>query len=444
MYTIIDIETTGNGLKGNRITEISIFKFDGLRILEEFTSLVNPECEIPYFITGLTGIDAEMVAKAPTFGSIAQRILDITEDCVFVAHSVNFDFGVIREEFKRLQINFHRKKLCTVRLSRKLLPGFKSYSLGKLCNSLEIPLRDRHRARGDAHATLLLFQRLLKAKNGKAIIDQHLNQRSREATLPPLLPKEQVNGLPSQPGIYYFKNTKGEIIYIGKAIDIKKRVLGHFYDKSDHETTLCREIAAVDYELSGSELIALLMESDAIKKHYPKFNRAQKKTIKQFAIFTYEDRKGVMHLAISPLKTAPNPVRIFNTVSMARNALELICNTYSLCPKYCGLMPKANTCQPFVATKCEGICTNKEAIERYNTKVERAILATAPKKELQIIEKEGRHSKERGVVLIRNGTYYGFGFIAKDQQITCQEDLELFIQQKNNTVDTERILRGYL
>src|SRR5690606_18283717 len=147
MYTIVDIETTGNGIQGNKITEISIFKFDGREIVDEFTSLVNPECEIPYFITRLTGIDDDMVRSAPKFCDIAQKILEITEGAVFIAHSVNFDYNVIRNEFRSIGSNFVKKKLCTVRLARKLIPGLNSYSLGKLCSSLEIPLTDRHRAK---------------------------------------------------------------------------------------------------------------------------------------------------------------------------------------------------------------------------------------------------------------------------------------------------------
>lgn len=223
MYTIVDIETTGNGIQGNKITEISIFKFDGDQIIDEFTSLVNPECEIPYFITRLTGIDGNMVRKAPKIGDIAHKILEITEDAIFVAHSVNFDYNVIKEEFKTLGLSFVKKKLCTVRLARKLVPGLNSYSLGKLCTSLNIPLIDRHRARGDAHATVLLFQKLLKQEGAPKTIQAFLNARSQEATLPPALPKNIFDRLPVKPGVYFFKNQKGEIIYVGKANNLQKK-----------------------------------------------------------------------------------------------------------------------------------------------------------------------------------------------------------------------------
>ena len=166
MYTIIDVETTG---QGNKITEISVFKYDGKQIIDEFTSLVNPEALIPNYITALTGIDDSMVINAPTFSEIAQDVLAITKDTIFVAHSVNFDYNVIRNEFKAIGIDFRRPKLCTVRLSRKLIPGHRSYSLGKICNTLNIDINGRHRAHGDAEATVVLFEILLSKKDSEKV-----------------------------------------------------------------------------------------------------------------------------------------------------------------------------------------------------------------------------------------------------------------------------------
>ena len=269
-YSIVDIETTG----GDKITEISILIFDGEKVVDEFTSLVNPECSIPKYITSLTGIDDRMVRPAPKFYEIAKKILEITENTIFVAHSVNFDYNILQKEFKSLGARFQRKKLCTVRLSRKILPGLPSYSLGKLCTSLSIPLSNRHRAKGDADATVLLFG-LLLARDTSDVIGSSLHPRSREATLPPLLPKDVIDNLPEREGVYYFRNSDNEVLYIGKAINIKKRVLSHFYDKSKREINLCLATVNITYTETGSELLALLLESAEIKKQFPKFNRAQ-------------------------------------------------------------------------------------------------------------------------------------------------------------------------
>ena len=154
MYSVVDIETTGNGYKGQKITEISVLVFDGKKIINEFTSLVNPEQNIPAFITNLTGITDVMVRSAPKFYEIAKKVEEITKDTVFVAHNVNFDYNIIRDEFKSLGFDFKRKKLCTVRLSRKIIPGLSSYSLGNICSAEGIEIAARHRAKGDAEATV--------------------------------------------------------------------------------------------------------------------------------------------------------------------------------------------------------------------------------------------------------------------------------------------------
>ncbi len=322
MYCIVDIETTGNGIKGNKITEISIFKYDGTKILEEFTSLVNPQCAIPSFITGLTGIDNNLVRNAPTIEEIAPKILSFTDGTIFVAHSVNFDYNVIKNEFKELGLSFVRKKLCTVRLSRTVFPGYRSYSLGKLCTTLSIPLENRHRARGDAHATVLLFQKILNTPNIEETVIKFLNARSQEATLPPSLPKAQYEKLPDKTGIYFFKNVKGEVIYAGKAKNIKKRVLGHFYDKSEKEIQMCRVTEQIDYKLAGNELVAFLMESSAIKHYFPLYNRAQKRKIPAYAIFHYEDRDGILHLAFNKVKNVPQPLTTLYSITECREFLR--------------------------------------------------------------------------------------------------------------------------
>ncbi|OQD42156.1 DNA polymerase III subunit epsilon [Croceivirga radicis] len=444
MYTIIDVETTGNGLKGNKITEISIFKFDGSAIVEEFTSLVNPEQPIPQYITALTGIDDQMVAHAPTFSEIAEDILRITQDAIFVAHAVNFDYGVIKEEFKQTNTNFVRKKLCTVRLSRKLIPGLNSYSLGKLCTSLNIPLKNRHRARGDAHATVLLFKMLLAKKQSDTVIKSFLNSRSQEATLPPLLDRKTVDNLPNQPGIYYFLDRTNKIIYVGKAKQLKKRVLGHFYDKSEHEIQLCKEIAHVEFELSGSELLALLMESAAIKKHFPKFNRAQKKVIKQYGIFSYEDRNGIKHLAFGALKQIPNAFTTVNNPTESRLLLEEICKQFQLCPKYCQLRNGTLNCDEIPYTHCKGICNNNEEIQAYNLRVDSAINFLKERRQTLLLSLPGRTAEENAFIYMNQGHYKGYGFVSRETTVNSEMDLEAFLIPQPNTVEARQIINAHL
>lgn len=443
MYCIVDIETTGNSIKGNKITEISIFKYDGYEIVDEFTSLVDPECEIPYFITRLTGIDNDTVRNAPTIDAIADTILQITEASIFVAHSVNFDYNIIKNELRNIGRDFIRKKLCTVRLSRKLIPGYHSYSLGKLCSALGIPLTDRHRARGDAHATTLLFEKLLRTDGADNVFKTFLSARSQEATLPAGLPREVFDKIPTKPGIYYFKDSKGKIIYVGKATNLKKRVLGHFYDKSTKEVCLCAETADIDFELSGSELVALLMESAAIKHHYPVYNRAQKKRIQPYGIFAYENRSGILHLAFNKLKMAPNAMATFYNPTDCRLYLEQICGRFGLCPKYCHLQENVKTCSHFRMASCEGICRDTENLSDYNAKVTTAIAYIGSEKEDFIIKEKGRHVEEDAFVLVRNNVYSGYGFIDKTSALQSYADLETFFIPQRNTVETESIIKSY-
>ncbi|MEJ2163377.1 MAG: exonuclease domain-containing protein, partial [Robiginitalea sp.] len=424
MYTIVDIETTGNGIHGNRITEIALFNIEENSITDSFSSLVNPECEIPAFITGLTGITTAMVRQAPLFKELAPRIQEFTEGRIFIAHSVNFDYPIVQHEFRRCGLEFSRKKLCTVRLSRKVFPGLRSYSLGKLCSSLNIPLQDRHRAAGDARATALLFQRILERNEGPSIIEDFLNARSQEATLPPHLPKTSFLRLPPTPGIYFFRSRKGEILYVGKANNLKKRVLGHFYDISERELQLCRETAEIDFERSGSEVLALLMEAAAIKKYFPPFNRAQKNIRPTYGLFSYRDQTGIQHLAINRVRRGQQSRKVFYNQTNARLFLEELCTDFGLCAKYCHLQPGATECNHFRVPECGGICRGKEEPVVYNQRVRTALDSLREAPSHQLIREKGREHGEQALVWIENGVYRGYGFIPGEQEVNNLSDLE--------------------
>lgn len=440
-YTIIDVETTG---QSNRITEISIFKYDGNTVVDEFTTLINPDTFIPTHITALTGIDNGLVANAPRFEEVAQDILSITEDTIFVAHNVNFDYNVISGEFKRIGMAFTRKKLCTVRLSRRLLPGHRSYSLGKLCKSLDIQLVDRHRARGDAEATVVLFELLLKQPTASDVFKEFLNKKSREATLPPNLPKETFEALPNAAGIYYFKDKKGKIIYVGKAKNIQKRVLSHFYSKTKKSLEMVRETGDIDFEESGSELIALLMEDAAIKHHFPIYNKVAKRTIQSYAVFSYKDRKGILHIASNKARLAPNPIITFFSVTDLRAYVEKVCAVYNLCPKYCHLQEAVSECSHFRITTCNGVCKDEESVETYNNRVLEAIHEMSNQKTDCIVKEKGRHANEEAFVMIKDGEYVGYGFIDKEVSILHTDDLEAYLIPQKNNVDIQKILRPIL
>lgn len=445
MYAIVDIETTGNGYKGQKITEISIFVFDGKKIVNEFTSLVNPEQNIPPFITNLTGITNAMLRHAPKFYEIAKKVQEITAETIFVAHNVNFDYNIIKDEFKNLGFDFKRKKLCTVRLSRKIIPGLSSYSLGNICADENIPINGRHRAKGDAEATTELFRRLIE-RDDNFIINSFLNSRSREATLPPLLDKRVVDNLPETFGVYYFKNSAKEIIYVGKANNIKQRVISHFYDKKKKEREMCLEIAHISYSETGSELLALLLESSEIKNQYPKYNRAQKNKKEAFGLFSYEDQKGIIHLAFNRIKIAPNPIHSFYSLAECRNFIEKLCVEFNLCPKYCHLQTNIGRCFHHQIKECKGICSDLETAKNYNERVLKAINSIGLALENIVIKENGRFENEIGFALILGGTYQGFGYIDKalDSELINAEDYQLYVQPKRDNRDVQKILTAYL
>jgi DNA polymerase-3 subunit epsilon len=276
-YVIVDIETTGGSPKNSKITEIAMYKHDGIQIIDEYSTLINPEMNIPPFIVKLTGISDGMVSSAPKFFEIAKNIIDFSEGCIFVAHNVGFDYGILREEFKSLGYDYRRPHLCTVRTSRYILPGMESYSLGKLSNTLGIEINGRHRAGGDALATAHLFTLLFEKdpSNLQTFIQQEVNPK----ILHPNLDLEQLDELPSKVGIYKFYNEVNQLIYIGKSKDIKKRVEQHLRNNNTQKGIQMRqEIAKIEFELTGSELIALLLESDLIKTHQPIYNRMLRKS----------------------------------------------------------------------------------------------------------------------------------------------------------------------
>ena len=444
LFAVIDVETTGGGIAGNRLTEICIVLLKGDRILDKYTSLINPEAPIPRHITALTGINNEMVRDAPKFHEMAKKVEEFTRDAIFVAHNVNFDYNVLRNEFRELGFDYTRRKLCTVRLSRKLIPGLFSYSLGRLCDSINIPIVDRHRAEGDTDATVILFQRLLSLDEDFKVINSFLHARSRQATLPPHIDAEQINSLPEGAGIYLFRDKQHKVIYAGKAIDIKKRVVSHFYDRMSKEYQLGQETYHIDHETTGSELVALLLEAECIRKYYPKYNRAQKRPGPVYQIVSYTNQRGILQLALEKTTKQRESIGTFYSRALAQEKLEYLCREFKLCPRFCSLQANVEECSHYSIATCEGVCTGKEKVVDYNKKVSVAIDSLTRESSTFVIREKGRHYKEESFVLIRDGRFEGFGFIETDAQVSRAEDYEPFLKRQIATYHTNKILSNYL
>lgn len=445
MFAIIDIETCGGKFefRKGRIIEISILIHDGLSVVEKFTTLINPECYISPFFRGLTGISNEMVEDAPKFHEVAKKIHDLTENKIFVAHNVGFDYGFVKEEFASLGFKYKRDTLCTVRLSRKLIPGKKSYSLGNLCESLGIENKARHRAEGDAVATAKLFDILMQIKSDHPQyktkgVDELMVRRIDK------IKKYILDKLPEECGVYYFLDQEQNIIYIGKSTNMYSRAMSHFNTKEQKGKKMLNELYNVDFIKTGSELIALLLESEEIKKHKPKFNKRRKAESFTHTIDWFMDDKGIVNFKIVEYNLAENALMSFTTYFSARERLESLLDENVLCLRYCGLTDSEAICFNHQIKKCNGICAEEEEIEIYNKRANEIFKNYIFEHPNFAIIDKGRSTGERSLILIENGKFSGFGYFDEYAQLNSSEDFKNIIKPINYYPDADDLVKGWL
>ncbi|MCC7233472.1 MAG: GIY-YIG nuclease family protein [Bacteroidia bacterium] len=445
MFAITDIETTGGSALHNRITEIAIYLHDGEKIVDQFSTLINPECMIPAFITRLTGIDNDMVRDAPKFFEVAKKIVELTENSVFVAHNVQFDYGFVRQEFKNLGFNFSRDYLCTVKLSRKLIPGFNSYSLGSLCERLGISISGRHRAAGDALATVKLFELLLSKDVSRQFLSHFVKNDYLHLRFPPGFNKSVLDKLPEKPGVYYIHNEDGTLIYIGKSNNIRKRILSHFSNKQSKKSIELRNcIHDITFEETGNELVALLLESSEIKKHQPLFNRAQRRTRFNFGIFYETDQYGYIRLSSGRINGRLEPLVSCTTAGESAGLMEQLIRDFGLCQKLCGISNIAHACFAYSIHQCKGACIGREKPESYNKRAEKAIQSLEFIHPNFMIIGNGRTVDENTVVQVEHGKYQGFGYFEKEFMNGSLEDLRNVITRQDDNRDIHKILQHFL
>ena len=404
---------------------------------EEFVTLIDPEKKIPYRITQLTGINNKMVEGAPRFYEVAKKIIEVTENMIFVGHNAAFDYNFVRSEFKNLGYDFKREKLCTVKMSRKLIPMHRSYSLGNLCKELNIVNPSRHRALGDATATAKLFELLLS-------IDLEITGVSLKG-LNSNLSSEKIRDLPQKPGVYYFFNKQGDIIYIGKSINIRNRVLSHISNNtSKKEIELKNCMTDVEYELTGNELTALLLESAEIKRHKPLFNRAQLRTVFTYGLYSYQNSDGYACLKIDKNNGKELPLTTFTNQLSAREFLFNLVEENGLCQKLCGLYKTQHACFHYHIKQCNGACIGKESPDNYNLRVEEAIKPFIFDQSNFIIIDRGRTAEERALVAVENGKYIGFGFVINTLISNNVSFLMGSINPYPDNREVQQIIRNYL
>jgi DNA polymerase-3 subunit epsilon len=405
MYAIVDIETTGGYAAANDIMEVAIVLHDGALVTEVYQTLIKPTVPIPYFIQSLTGITPLLLQDAPSFAEVAPVIFEKLQGRVFVAHNVNFDYSFIKHHLAANGFELALPKLCTVRLSRKVFPAMPSYSLGNLCRHFNLPIENRHRAGGDATATARLFNHIL-ANNGELHIRESLKKASREQYLPPNLSRDQIEQLPYSPGVYYFHNQKGRIIYVGKARNIRYRVSSHFTHNGTgrQRQDFLRNIYSITYQTCGTELMAFILENIEIRKHWPEFNRALKNFNPIFGLYLYEDQAGFLRLIIEKKKAHLKSLYTFNSIIEGNRVLGQLNAKFALDLR------------------------DDDTIDSYNHRV----LGAADYLEQQLptfaVVDERLDADGRSCILIEKGRFYGMGYMPGEAAVYSAEELKTYLQ----------------
>ncbi len=437
LYAILDIETTGGQFNEEGITEIAIYRFDGHEVTDQFISLVNPEIPIQPFVVKLTGISNAMLRSAPKFHEVAKRIVEITQDAILVAHNAPFDYRILRTEFRRLGYDFQSKTLCTVELAQKLLPEQPSYSLGKLVRSLGIPMADRHRATGDAIATVKLFKLLLDRDSNKEIVREFIRTEVEKGLEPRLL--DIVESLPSRTGIYYIHREDGTVTFIGRSRNIRKSVNQHFASDARISKILRSEVFRVTYDDTGSEMIALLKEHEQIRALTPAHNRIPKKRNYQWMLTIQTDEQGFITLGYR--RAEKNDPACFLSRHDAHANLVRIAQQYKLCPARCGILEPGAACPD--NTPC-GACTGAEDAAGYNKRVNEFLLRSVPETDSFIAVGRGRTINERSAVVVENGRYLGYSFFDLNFQINNKNILKNLLIPHQPEGNASAIIRSFL
>ena len=423
--------------------------FDGVEILETYQTLVNPGRSIPPEITRITGITNAMVSDAPKFYEVAKRVVELTKGTVFVAHNVRFDYSFLKEEFNSLGFTFTRRQLCTVRLARKTIPGLRSYSLGNIIKHFGIEVNARHRALDDARATTELLQIILNQDYANETIDQLVNSGIKSSKLPKEISLEKLHALPETAGVYYLHNSYNQVIYVGKSINIKKRVMQHFSKTTQKAERLARMVCDISYEETGSDLIAMLLESYEIKALKPEVNKAQRTNEYPYFIYSYIDTQGYQRYSTvkSSVKTRKyrNVLSHYGSKNAAQSHLASICKDLELCQSKMGLYDKEGPCFSYMTKACYGACIEEESADEYNVRSEIAIdyLKRIFDHNFVLVV-SGRTPDEKAVVLVEEGHYQGYGYMHIDDLRLRIEEIKEAIKYVPTNPETNGIVRSYL
>ncbi|HEX8182816.1 MAG TPA: exonuclease domain-containing protein [Candidatus Saccharimonadales bacterium] len=448
----VDIETNGLSHIRGRVIEVAAIRVENGRITRVFNQLIDPETELPFFITKLTGIRSEDLRGAMPFRQIAVELHDILSGAIFVAHNVRFDYSFLKQEFKRVNKTFLPKQLCTVKLSRTLYPEHKSHKLESLIARHGFSFEKRHRAYDDAHV-LWQFLQLVHADFPAEIIQAAISRQLRQPALPKGLQADLIKELPETPGVYIFEDEQNKPLYIGKSINIKKRVLSHFgHDHDDSkEFKISQAIKHISTRTTGGELEALLLESRLVKEMMPLYNRKLRKTQKLLIARQSVDADGYHHVSLEEASqlepdNLSSVLAVYARRNQARTSLDGMQKLYNLCPKLLGLEKSAKACFSYQLHKCRGACAGAEAPEVYNQRLglafERQRIRDWPYQGPVLVQERCTESTMSSGIIVDQ--WCVLAEVSQDEY--CDPEIKSLASQTAKTfdLDTYKILQGFL
>jgi DNA polymerase-3 subunit epsilon len=379
-WALVDIETTGLHVTTDGITEIAVIVITEQGVVRTWHRLIKPKRSIPDVIKALTGISNELVQNAPSFEDISSELFDVLEGCVFVAHNARFDFGFIKNAFKRCGITYQAPVLCTIKLLKQLYPSQQYYNLAFITQSLNVSMEHHHRAQGDVAALHEVIQKMVEMHSWSKV-----QAAAKTIYQKPSIPSKLTTDvllLPDTPGVYLFYGDKNSLpLYIGKSISLRQRVLSHFSGDYAHakEFTLSQQVVRIEVIPTAGELSALLLESKMIKEHMPVYNRRlRRKTA--IAGFKLREQQGYLTLSIVREQVEEEHelkqlgvYGAFRSVAAAKRTLLQLIKNHDLCQKLCGVEQGSGPCFSFQLKRCLGACIEEESYDEYNKRLLEAL-----------------------------------------------------------------------
>lgn len=444
----VDIETNGLNHVRGRVIEVAAIRVENGKITKTFRSLIDPDTELPYYITKLTGITTNELKGAPTFDQIAEELQETLQGAIFVAHNVRFDYSFLKQEFARLGLPFLPKQLCTVKLSRALYPHEKGHKLEDVIRRHNFTFTSRHRAYDDA-AVLWQFLQYVDKNFTPEQIQMAVGRQLSQPAIPKSLQPEIVRNLPETAGVYIFEDAEGRPLYIGKSINIKKRVMSHF--GRDHaeskEFKIAQTIENITTHETGGELAALLLESKLVKEMQPLYNRQLRRTSKLTVLKQDIDGDGFIHVILEETdhieaSVAGEVLAIYPRRRKAKDTLMEISKQYELCPKLMGIEKSTGGCFWRQLKKCRGACVGSEMASVYNSRLLEAfdrqrVQAWPYKGPILLEEKVSATDQVRSIIVDQ---WCVIGEVV--QEAYCEPVLKA--AQKHFDLDTYKILQSFL